>query len=274
MPLKNTYIQYNSICNKLGGTGNLNLKIKISAAALTAAILLTSGCNKKPEETTLPSETTAPTVSETVTEPTTESTASEETEQTTYAEYKEYGKGAFPCTVGNVIFKNNVNTDAVIHTYDGVKGLDSGWHGTHWIDVTTWMMELHNYKISEDYLKCESPEYRYHVITCKNDVKIAFEPGKELSKKSYDGFTVTAEVPVTTAKIIVTLPDGFKIVIEDAGSDEEFDISGSGRGWYLTRDQIVVTEYLLECLEKDASKDPLSDIFEHATVIKTNTYTL
>lgn len=253
----------------------MNLKIKISAAAVTAAILLTSGCNKKPEETTLPPET-PPSVSETATEPTTESTAasSEETEQTTFATYTEYGNGAYPCTVGNVILKNNVNTDAVIHTYDGVKGLDSGWHGTHWIDVTTWMMELHNYKISEDYLKCESPEYRYHVITCKNDVTITFQPGKELSKKSYDGFTVTAEVPVTTAKIMVTLPGGFKIVIEDGGSDEEFDISGSGRGWYLTRKQIAVTEYLLECLEKDPSKDPLSDIFEHSTVIKTNTYTV
>ena len=79
---------------------------------------------------------------------------------------------------------------------------------------------------------------------------------------------------VTTAKIMVTLPGGFKIVIEDGGSDEEFDISGSGRGWYLTRKQIAVTEYLLECLEKDPSKDPLSDIFEHSTVIKTNTYTV
>lgn len=249
----------------------MNLKIRISAAAVSAAILLASGCHKKPE-VTIPSETPSTSVSETVTESTTAET-SEETKQTTYATYMEYGNGAFPCTVGNVILKNSVNTDAVIHTYDNVKGLDSGWHGKHWIDVTAWMMELHNYKIEDDFLKCESPEYRYHEITCKNDVKIAFVPAKELGKKSYDGFYVPAEVPVTTANIVVTLPDGFKIVIADKSEDEEFDFSGSGRGWYLTRDQIAVAEYLLECLEKDPSKDPLSDIFEHSTVIKTNTYT-
>lgn len=251
----------------------MNLKIRISAAAVTAALLLTSGCHKKPEETTLPSETPAPTVSETVTESTTESSEeSSETEQTTYAEYKEYGDGKFAYTIRNVILKNAVNTDAAIHTYDNVKGLDSGWHGSQWIDVTAWMMELHNYTIADDYLKCGSPEYRYHVITTKNNVKITFVPGKELEKKNYDGFDVPDEVPVAMAKIEITLPDGFKIVLEDSGSDEEFDISGSGRGWYLTRDQIAAAEFLLECLEKDASKDPLSDIFEHTTVIKTNTY--
>ena len=252
----------------------MNLKLKISAAAVTAAILLTSGCHKKPEDTTLPSETPAPAVSESVTESTTESSEeTSETEQTTYATYTEYGTGAFPATIRNVILKNNINIDTVIHTYEKVNGLDSGWHGTHWIDVTAWMMELHNYKISEDFLKCEDPEFRFHEITTKNDVKITFLPVKELGKKSYDGFTVTAEVPVTTVNILITLPDGFKIVIADDGNDDEFDISGSGRGWYMTREQIAVAEYLLECLEKDATKDPLSDIFEHGTVIKTNTYT-
>ena len=250
----------------------LNLKIRLSAAAVAAALLLTSGCHKKPEETTLPSETPAPSVSETVTESTTQE-SSETTEQTSYASYTEHGTGAFSHTVRNVILKNNVNTDSAIHTYESVKGLDSGWHGTHWIDVTAWMTELHNYKINDDFLKCEDPEYRYHEVTCKNDVKIKFVPAKELGQKSYDGFTVTAEVPVTTVNIEITLPDGFKIVIEDGGSDDEFDISGSGRGWYMTREQIAVTEYLLECLEKDATKDPLSDIFEHKTVIKINTYT-
>ena len=252
----------------------MNLKIRISAAAVTAALLLTAGCHKKPE-VTIPSETPAPSVTETVTESTAESSeeSSQETEQTTYAAYTEYGNGAFPSTIRNVILKNKVNTNAVIHNYDKVNGLDSGWHGTHWIDVSAWMMELHNYKIGDDFLKCEDPENRYHEITCKNDVKIRFVPEKELGRKSYDGFTVTAEVPVTTVNIEITLPDGFKIIIADGGSDEEFDISGSGRGWYMTREQIAVTEYLLECLEEDASKDPLSDIFEHSTVIKTNTYT-
>lgn len=250
----------------------MNLKIRISAAAVTAAILLTAGCHKKPE-VTIPSGTPAP--SETVTESTTESSQepSQETEQTTYATYTEYGNGAFPSTIRNVILKNKVNTNAVIHDYDKVNGLDSGWHGTHWIDVSAWMMDLHDYKIDDDFLKCEDPENRYHEITCKNDVKIRFVPEKELGRKSYDGFTVTAEVPVTTVSIEITLPDGFKIIIADGGSDEEFDISGSGRGWYMTREQIAVTEYLLECLEEDASKDPLSDIFEHSTVIRTNTYT-
>lgn len=252
----------------------MNLKIRATAAALTAALLLTAGCHKKPE-VTIPSGTTAPTESETVTESTSDSTeeTSAEPEQTTYVTYTEYGNGAFPWKVRNVILKNAVNVDGAIHTYDGVKGLDSGWHGTHWIDVTSWMMELHNYKIGDDYLKCGAPEFRYHVITCSNDVKITFVPAKELEKKNYDGFDVPDEVPVAMANIEISLPSGFKIVIADGGDDEEFDISGSGRGWYLTRDQIAVAEYLLECLEKDPSTDPLSDIFEHKTLNKTNTYT-
>ena len=159
------------------------------------------------------------------------------------------------------------------YSYEGVKGLDSGWHGKKWIDVTAWMTELHSYKIDDDHLKCASPEYRYHVIDGKNGIKINFVPAKELGKKSYDGFDVPAEVPVALVNVEITLPDGFKIVIADGGKDSEFDYSGSGRGWYLTREQIAVTEYLLELLEKDASKDPLSDIFEHETHNKMNTYT-
>ena len=66
---------------------------------------------------------------------------------------------------------------------------------------------------------------------------------------------------------------GNKIVIADSGEEAAFDISGSGRGWYLTKTQIAVAEYVLECLEKDASKDPLADIFDHKTISKKNTYT-
>lgn len=248
----------------------LNRKIRLTAAAVTAALILTSGCAKKPEPA--PSESSVPSVSESVSESTAETT--ETTEQTTYPIYKEYGTGSYPVTIGYVILKNEINTDSVIHNYDGVKGLDTEWHGKYWIDITAWMTELHSYKIGDKYLKCGSPEYRYHVITGKNDVKITFVPVRELEKKTYDGFDVPDEVPIAMVNVEVTLPSGFKIIIADSGEDAEYDYSGSGRGWYLTRDQIALTEFLLELLEKDASQDPLSDIFEHRTVIKTNTYTV
>ncbi|MBO4450626.1 MAG: hypothetical protein J5777_08560 [Clostridiales bacterium] len=250
----------------------MSLKIRLTAAAMASAMLLTAGCNKKPEETTTaPSESvTATSTEETTTMPSESET--KETEETTVEVYTEYGKGAYSNKVNNVILKNEVNLDAAIHTYDGVNGLDSGWHGTHWIDITTWLSDYHSFTISDNYLKCGSPEYRFHEAKTKNGTAITFIPVKELEKKSYDGFDVPDEVPVAFVNIQVTLPDGFKIIIADDGDGEEFDISGSGRGWYMTRSQIAVAEYLLECLEKDASKDPLSDIFEHSTVIKTNTY--
>lgn len=258
--------------NKFGGIGNVDLKIRLSAAAMTAAMLLTAGCGKKPEVTTMaPSESVTETSVEETTGVPSES-ATSGTEETTNEVYTEHGTGAYSCKVNNVIFKNTVNFDSAIHTYDGVNGLDSGWHGKQWIDITTWLSDLHSFTIGDDYLKCNSPEYRFHEAETKSGIKISFIPAKELEKKSYDGFDVPDEVPVTLVNIQVILPDGFKIIIADDGSDEEFDISGSGRGWYMTRSQIAVTEYLLECLEKDASQDPLSDIFEHKTVIKTNTY--
>ena len=197
----------------------------------------------------------------------------EETEETTYATYTEYGKGVFAYKIRNVILKNEVNVEAAIRTYDGVTGLDSGWHGTHWIDVTAWLTDYHNFTISDDFLKCGSPEFRFHEAKDKNGITVSFIPEKELEKKSYDGFDVPGEVPVTYVNIQITLPSGFSIIISDGGSDEEFDVSGSGRGWYMTRDQIAVAEYVLESLEKDPSKDPLSDMFENKTLDKTNTYT-
>ena len=250
----------------------MNHKIRITAAAVAATLVLTSGCFKKPEETTAVPESSAPAVTESVTESVTETT-SESTAETTYAAYIEYGTGAFPYTVRNAVLKSDVNVDSVIHDYDGIKGLDSGWHGKKWIDITAWMTELHSCKIDDDYLKCGSAEYRYHVINGKNGVKITFVPVKELGNKNYDGFDVPCEVPAALVNVEISLSDGYKIVIADSGNDEEFDYSGSGRGWYLTRDQIAVTEYLLELLEKDPSKDPLSGIFEHDTLNNTNTYT-
>jgi len=251
----------------------VNLKIRLSAAALAAAMLLTAGCKKKPEETaTAPSESVTETSIEQSTEAPSES-MTEETEETTFATYTEYGTGAFACKVNDVVLKNEVNVDAAIHTYDGVQGLDSGWHGTHWIDVTAWLTEYHSFTISDDYLKCGSPQYRFHEAKGKNGMTITFVPAKELEKKSYDGFDVPDEVPITYVNIQITLPNGFKIIIADGGSDEEFDVSGSGRGWYMTKDQIAVAEFLIERIEKDSSKDPLSDIFDHKTLNKTNTYT-
>ena len=250
----------------------MNLRIRLSAAALAAVLLLSAGCNIKPEETTLPSESVTTTSIEETTAVSSES-VTEETGETTYATYTEYGTGAFAYKVRNVILKNEVNVDTAIHTYDGIQGLDSDWHGQHWIDVTAWLTDFHSFTISDDYLKCGSPEFRFHEAK-GNGITINFIPAKEFEKKSYDGFDVPDEVPLTYVNIQITLPSGFKIIIADSGNDEEFNISGSGRGWYMTRNQIAVAEYVFECLEKDSSKDPLSDMFEHKTVIKTNTYTL
>ena len=251
---------------------NVDLKIRLSAALMAAAMLLSAGCSIKPEETTAPSESVTETSTEQTAETTSES-VTETTEETTSVTYKEYGTGAFSYKVSNAILKNEVNIDAAIHTYDGVKGLDSGWHGTHWIDVTSWLTDFHSFTISDNYLKCGSPEFRFHEAKAKNGMTVNFVPAKELEKKSYDGFDTPAEVPVTFVNIEITLPDGFKIIIADGGNDDEFDLSGSGRGWYMTKEQIAVAEYVIEQLEKDPSKDPLSDMFEHKTLNKKNTYT-
>lgn len=259
--------------NSVGGLGKVNLKIRICAATLAFA-LAASGCAKKPEETAAPSET-ATTASETVSSsvPSTEE-SSQETEQTSFGPRAEYGDGSFQAVVNNVILKNKINVESAVKTYDGITGLDSGWHGDRWIDITMWLTELHQYTIEDKYLQCGSPDDRYHVVNGKNDFTITFVPVKELGeKKNYDGFDVPDEVPVTLVNIEVTLSNGFKIVIADGGNDDEFNISGSGRGWFMTHDQIAAAEYLFEHLDQDASTDPLSDLFEHKTVIKTNTYT-
>lgn len=252
----------------------MDLRIRLTAAAVAAVILMSSGCAKKPEPETVPPVSSDTSVTEQSVETATESSTSrpDDTDQTTNAIVSEQGNGAYPYLVNNVKLKCGTNVETVIHSYEGVKGLDSGWHGKRWIDVTEWMCDLHGGTISDEHLKCGSSAYRYHEITTKNNVKVTFVPFKELGKKKYDGFDTPEDVPVTLVNVEVTLPGGFKIIITDNGNDEEFDISGSGRGWYMTRDQVAVTEFMLELLEKDASGDPLSDIFEHQTLNGTNTY--
>ena len=249
----------------------MNLRIRMFAAAAAASVLIASGCAKKPVETTAASEPTT-TVSETTAEsvqPTGES--SQTTEETVFSPRAEYGDGNFQVVVNNVVLKNKINVDSAIKNYDGITGLDSGWHGDSWI---MWLTELHQYTIEDKYLQCGSPDYRYHVVNGKNDFTITFVPVKEIGeKKNYDGFDVPDEVPMTLVNIEIALGNGFKIVIADGGNDDEFNISGSGRGWFMTHDQIAAAEFIFEHLDNDASTDPISDIFEHKTVIKTNTYT-
>ena len=252
----------------------MNLRIRMFAVAAAASVLIASGCAKKTVETTASSEPTT-TVSETTAEsvqPTGES--SQTTEETPFSPRGEYGDGNFKAVVNNVILKNKINVDSAIKNYDGITGLDSGWHGDRWIDVTMWLTELHQYTIEDKYLQCGSPDDRYHVVNGKNDFTITFVPVKEIGeKKNYDGFDVPDEVPMTLVNIEIALGNGFKIVIADDGNDDEFNISGSGRGWFMTHDQIAAAEFVFEHLDNDASTDPISDIFEHKTVIKTNTYT-
>ena len=253
----------------------MSLRIRICAAATAAAIVFTAGCSKKPEETTLlttPSETTTVTVTETtVTETTTETT--ETSEETEPAPPAEYGNGAFSSQAGKYIFKNSINVDAAIHSYEGIKGLDSGWHGSQWIDITQWLTEFHSYKIADDYLKGASAKKRYHVVNGKNDIVIKFVPTKEIGTNTYDGFDTPAEVPVTLVNIEVTLKSGLKIVIAGSGNQDDYGISGSGRGWFMSHDQIVAAEYLFELLDKGGESDPLVDKIDHQKLEGSNLYT-
>ena len=251
----------------------MSLRIRVCAAATAAAIVFTAGCSKKPEETTLlttPSETT--TVTETTAEETTTETT-ETSEETEPAPPVEYGTGAFSSQAGNYIFKNSINVDAAINSYEGIKGLDSGWHGSQWIDITQWLTEFHSYKIDDGYLKCASAKKRYHVVNAKNDTVIRFVPAKEIGTNTYDGFDTPAEVPVTLVNIEVTLKSGLKIVIAGSGNQDDYGISGSGRGWFMTHDQIVAAEYLFELLDKGAEGDPLADKIDHQKLDGTNLYT-
>ena len=251
----------------------MSLRIRVCAAATAAAIVFTAGCSKKPEETTLlttPSETT--TVTETTAEETTTETT-ETSEETEPAPPEEYGTGAFSSQAGNYIFKNSINVDAAINSYEGIKGLDSGWHGSQWIDITQWLTEFHSYKIDDGYLKCASAKKRYHVVNGKNDTVIRFVPAKEIGTNTYDGFDTPAEVPVTLVNIEVTLKSGLKIVIAGSGNQDDYGISGSGRGWFMTHDQIVAAEYLFELLDKGAEGDPLADKIDHQKLDGTNLYT-
>ena len=253
----------------------MSLRIRAGAAAVAAAVIFTAGCAKKPEETTV---LTTPSESVTVTE----TSASETTEETTESSQEtetepappaEFGSGAFSAQAGNVIFKNSINVDAAIHSYEGIKGLDSGWHGSQWIDITEWLTEFHSYNIDDAYLKGASEAKRYHVVKGKNDIVIKFVPAKEIGTDKYDGFDTPAEVPVTLVNIEVTLADGTKIVIAGSGNEDDYGISGSGRGWFMSHNQIVAAEYLFELLDKDASKDPFSDIIDHQTIDGANLYT-
>ena len=106
-----------------------------------------------------------------------------------------------------------------------------------------------------------------------DDLKHKVDGIKYVSNNTYDGFDTPAEVPVTLVNIEVTLADGTKIVIAGSGDQDDYEISGSGRGWFMTHGQIVAAEYLFEMLEKDASKDPLSEILDHQTVDGSNFYT-
>ena len=158
----------------------MNLRIRMFAAAAAASVLIASGCAKKPVETTAASEPTT-TVSETTAEsvqPTGES--SQTTEETVFSPRAEYGDGNFQVVVNNVVLKNKINVDSAIKNYDGITGLDSGWHGDRWIDVTMWLTELHQYTIEDKYLQCGSPDDRYHVVNGKNDFTITFVPVKEI----------------------------------------------------------------------------------------------
>ena len=181
------------------------------------------------------------------TDGTTESTA----EPTFNSGVTSVGEGPFTFMIGSTKFHSSTDISMLIKPEDGsVYDFGARDCACTWIDAS---YVLGTYK-----MKTLDASYRY-LGYYNSDMSVTFNPYKEIGEwKSPKGHDFTLYL---TEILIISHNLEIRILPKETNSYDIYNISINGRGYYASKDQLQMMDFVLSLLAKTPYIDPLEGLY-------------
>ena len=181
------------------------------------------------------------------TDGTTESTA----EPTFNSGVTSVGEGSFTFMIGNTKFHSSTDVSMLIKPEDGsVYDFGARECACTWIDAS---YVLGTYK-----MKTLDASYRY-LGYYNSDMSVTFNPYKEIgewkSPKGHDFTLYLAEILIISHNLEI------RILPKETNSYDIYNVSINGRGYYASKDQLQMMDFVLSLLAKTPYIDPLEGLY-------------
>ena len=181
------------------------------------------------------------------TDGTTESTA----EPTFNSGVTSVGEGSYTFMIGNTKFHSSADISMLIKPEDGsVYDFGARECACTWIDAS---YVLDTYK-----MKTMDASYRY-LGYYNNDMSVSFNPYKEIgewkSPKGHDFTLYLVEILIISHNLEI------RILPKETNSYDIYNVSVNGRGYYASKDQLQMMDFVLSLLAKTPYIDPLEGLY-------------
>ena len=181
------------------------------------------------------------------TDSTTESTA----EPTFNTGVSSVGEGSYTFMIGNTKFHSSADISMLIKPEDGsVYDFGARDCACTWID-TSYIRDTYK-------MKTYDASYRY-LGYYNNDMSVSFNPYKEIgewkSPKGHNFSLYLVEILIISHNLEI------RILPKETNSYDVYNVSVNGRGYYASKDQLQMMDFVLSLLAKKPYVDPLEGLY-------------
>ena len=161
------------------------------------------------------------------------------------------GEGSYTFMIGSTKFHSSTDISLLIKPEDGsVYDFGARECACSWIDAS---YVLDTYK-----MKTYDASFRY-LGYYNNDMSVSFNPYKEIgewkSPKGHDFTLYLAEILIISHNLEI------RILPKETNSYDIYNVSINGRGYYASKDQLQMMDFVLSSLAKTPYIDPLEGLY-------------
>ena len=181
----------------------------------------------------------------------TDGTAESTAEPTFKSGVESVGEGSYTFMIGSTKFHSSTDISMLIKPEDGsVYDFGARDCACTWIDAS---YVLDTYK-----MKTLDASYRY-LGYYNNDMSVNFNPYKEIgewkSPKGHDFTLYLVEILIISHNLEI------RILPKETNSYDIYNVSINGRGYYASKDQLQMMDFVLSLLAKTPYTDPLEGLY-------------
>ena len=161
------------------------------------------------------------------------------------------GEGSYTFMIGNTKFHSSTDVSMLIKPEDGsVYDFGARECACSWIDAS-YVRDTYN-------MKTYDSSYRY-LGYYNNEMSVNFNPYKEIgewkSPKGHNFSLYLVEILIISHNLEI------RILPKETNSYDVYNVSVNGRGYYASKDQLQMMDFVLSLLAKKPYVDPLEGLY-------------